>query len=464
MSVPIRLRLALVCAGLVAAIIIALGSLVYVRLEADLLGAVDDELRTRAEAVLSEAGVPILAISPTDVGDVFAQRVNRDGGVLASSPGIGSAMLPVGDLTTLNSERVVEGVLATPEEMAPVRLLAVPSPDGTVVIVGVTIDDQRTALATLLGQLGLALPVAVMLAAGVGWLVAGAALRPVEAMRVQAEAITGSEPDRRLPVPQTRDELQALGSSLNRMLERLQAAVERERRFVNDASHELRTPLANLKAELDLALRRSRTEPELKAAILSASEETDRLARLAEDLLVLARAEGGLLPIRREAIDVGSLVERTVTSFAGRASAVGVRLEVVVAEPLTTSIDPGRLRQAVGNLVDNAIRHSSTGGLVGVTLEQESTAFTITVADSGDGFPAAFLPRAFLPFSRADDGRSRVDGGSGLGLAIVGAVAQAHGGTVEARNRPGGGGEVVLRIPRAAVEPVAPRPGQGAAG
>ncbi len=456
MMLPIRLRLALVCAALVVALIVGLGAVVYVRLEADLLHAVDDELRTRAQAIVAEESDLTLEVSPTDVGDVFAQRVRRDGTVIASSPGTeGDAPLPIGDLARLDAERVTEGEVQTPEEIVPVRLLALPAPDGSVVITGVTIDDQRAALATLLGQLGLALPVAAVLAAGVGWLVAAAALRPVEAMRIEAEAITASEPERRLPVPGSRDELAALGTSLNRMLERLQEALERERRFVDDASHELRTPLANLRAELDLAIRRSRTPEELRAAVRSASEETERLSRLAEDLLVLARADGGRLPVRRERVDVGGLVRQTVGSFEGRATELGVRLVSLVGEAQVADVDRSSVRQAIGNLIDNAVQHAPRGSIVTVSVVTSSAGIAIKVADSGEGFPAAFLPRAFLPFSRADVARSRAGGGAGLGLAIVEAVASAHGGSVEARNRKEGGAEVIVVLP---AEKAAPKP------
>ena len=445
MTLPIRHRLALVCAGLVAALIVGLGALVYLRLEVDLTAATDDELQTRADALVND-GDPNIAVSATDVGDIFAQRVQRDGGVDASSPGFaGAPLLPISDLAALEQPRFVEATVPAPDEPVLARLLAVPAPDGTVVIVGVSFDDQRAALSTLLLELALALPVAVVLAGAVGWLVAGAALRPVERIRVEADAISGSEPDRRLPVPGTRDELSALGAGLNRMLERLQAAVERERRFVDDASHELRTPLANLKAELDLALARSRTEAELLSALRSAAEETDRLTRLAEDLLVLARADGGRLPIRREAVDVGQLVRETVDSFGGRVVSVGVTIETSVREPVTATVDPVRVRQAVGNLIDNSLRHTPPRGRITVTVKRNPAGITITVADSGDGFPAAFLPHAFEPFSRADAGRSRSDGGAGLGLAIARAVAEAHGGTAEARNLPRHGAEVALR-------------------
>ncbi len=448
MTLPIRHRLALVCAALVGSLIVALGAVVYLRLEADLVAAVDDELRTRAEALVEEGGEPSLTVSTTDVGDIFAQRVGRDGRVAASSPGFPTgALLPVAELATVDSPRVIERIVPAPDEPVLARLMAMPAPDGSVVIVGVSFDDQRAALATLLLELGLALPVAVTLAGAVGWLVAGAALRPVERIRVEAEAISGAEPDRRLPVPTTRDELSALGASLNRMLGRLQDAVERERRFVDDASHELRTPLANLKAELDLALGRARTRDELLTALRSAAEETDRLTRLAEDLLVLARADGGRLPIRREPVDLDRLVRETVDSFAGRVAVLGVTLEASVQAPVTATVDPARVRQAVGNLIDNSLRHTRPGGRVTVTVDRGPAGVTISVADSGDGFPPAFLPHAFEPFSRADASRSRSDGGAGLGLAIAQAVAEAHGGTVEARNLPHRGAEVALRVP-----------------
>jgi hypothetical protein len=231
------------------------------------------------------------------------------------------------------------------------------------------------------------------------------------------------------------------------MLERLEGAIERERRFVDDASHELRTPLANLRAELDLALRRARTTEELEAALRSASEETDRLVRLAEDLLVLARAKGARLPVRREELDPGELVRDIVGTFAGRASERGILLEHHEQDGLRASVDPLRIRQAVGNLIDNALRHTPPSGRVSVDLARRDGDLAITVADTGAGFSPTFVPRAFEPFSRDDAARTRTDGGAGLGLAIVRAIAEAHGGSVEVRNRAQGGAEVILSIP-----------------
>jgi signal transduction histidine kinase len=231
------------------------------------------------------------------------------------------------------------------------------------------------------------------------------------------------------------------------MLDRLEATADRERRFVADASHELRTPLANLKAELDLALRRARSPAELADALRSASEETDRLTRLAEDLLLLASADGGRLPMRREDVDVAGLIRETVESFASRAFSLGVALDVVAEDGARARLDTVRIRQALGDLIDNALRHTPAGGGVSVVASVDHGELSIEVADTGEGFASAYLPDAFEAFSRADAARSRQAGGAGLGLAIVFAIAAAHGGTVEARNRAEGGAVVVLRIP-----------------
>lgn len=168
---------------------------------------------------------------------------------------------------------------------------------------------------------------ALLIATAIGWWVAGAALRPVERMRHEAAAISADEPGRRLPIPDTEDEIARLGTTLNQMLERLEQMLERERRFVDDASHELRTPLGILRTELELALRRARSRKDLEAALRSAAEESERLTTLAEDLLVLARSDRGRLPVRKENVDVARLADEAVTRFDTRAQLGGVRIE-----------------------------------------------------------------------------------------------------------------------------------------
>jgi len=217
------------------------------------------------------------------------------------------------------------------------------------------------------------------------------------------------------------------------MLARLEAGLERERQFVADASHELRTPLASLKTELEVALRRPRSPDELEAALRSAAEEADRLARLADDLLVLA-ATGREARLHVEPIDARELLE----TVAGRFARNGRPIEVAAGSE-TIAGDRVRLEQALGNLVDNALRHGRG------TVRLEATGGWIRVTDEGPGFAPEFLPRAFDRFSRADEARTR--GGAGLGLALVDAVARAHGGTATARNREQGGAEVEISLP-----------------
>ena len=227
------------------------------------------------------------------------------------------------------------------------------------------------------------------------------------------------------------------------MLDRLETALEHERRFVADASHELRTPLGMLRTELELALRRERSAEELRAALVSASEETDRLARLAEDLLVLARADRGRLPLRVRQLAVAELLEDVRRRYAAQAAEAGRELAVGPVDGLEVDADATRLEQALGNLVDNALRHGR--GPIGLEATARSGVLELHVVDRGPGLPADFVPRAFERFSRADE--ARTGPGSGLGLAIVQVIARAHGGVAGAADRPDGGADVWLALP-----------------
>lgn len=443
MGLRIRTRLTLASAGLVAVILVAAGVFVYVRFEADLRETVDLGLRSRADALLSSGNPSLTSAGLIESDEAFAQILSADGDVLESTPGVTAAAIRPGDVRVARFE---DTNARTVEEVVPARVLLVPLDDRRVLVVGASLEDQEEALARLAALLLIGGPAALALVVIVVWLIVGAALRPVEAMRSEAAAISASEPDRRLPVGETDDELARLGRTLNEMLDRLQRALERERRFVDDASHELRTPLANLKAELDLSIRRARTPDELEAALRSAAEETDRLVRLAEDLLVLARAKGGKLPVRREPVDAAALIRDIVATFEGRASERGLSLDDKAEDGMRADVDPLRMRQAIGNLIDNALRHAPRGGRVSVALARANDELTISVSDSGPGFSPEFLAEAFEPFTRDDAARSRSDGGAGLGLAIVRAIAEAHGGSAEARNT-ALGAEVVLRFP-----------------
>jgi two-component system, OmpR family, sensor kinase len=286
------------------------------------------------------------------------------------------------------------------------------------------IGDRDEVLAALLALLLVVGPLALLLAAFAGYRLAGAALRPVESMRREAAEISAETSGRRLPVPEARDEVRRLGETLNEMLERLDEGLLRERRFVADAGHELRTPLALLRTELELALRRPRSPEELASAIRSATEEVERLIRLAEALLLLDSSGGAALRVGE--LDAGELLDAVARRFAARAAAADRTIEVEGGGSFRGDRD--RLEQALGGLVDNALTHGK--GKVRLEAEREGDSIVLRVSDEGHGFPDDFLPRAFERFSRADE--ARTSGGAGLGLAIVDAVARAHGGRASA--------------------------------
>lgn len=450
MPLPIRTRLTLVSTVLMAVVISALGVFLYTRLQASMDAAVDDRLRDRAESLVDDAGGGPMVPSPwtADPGDAFIQVYAADGSLIESSPDVAAGPLLTRDeVIGVTARRSIGASVTTTEETIPARILVTPLAGGATLLVGTAIQDEQETLGRLVPLLLVGGPLAVILASIVGWLVAGAALRPVERMRLEAEAISGADLDRRLIVPRSGDEVSRLGDSLNGMIGRLEMTVIRERRFVDDASHELRTPLANLRAELDLALSRPRSTDELELALRSAAEEAERLTRLAEDLLVLARAEDGRLPVRRERQSIAPLLRATVASFAGRASAADITLVVDVDDLVEAGVDGVRIRQALSNLLDNAIRHTPPGGRITVAGVVTDSRLSITVTDTGTGFDPAFLAHAFEPFSRADAARGRAGGGTGLGLPIVRVILEAHDGSVEARNLPVGGAAVEMRLP-----------------
>jgi two-component system, OmpR family, sensor kinase len=226
------------------------------------------------------------------------------------------------------------------------------------------------------------------------------------------------------------------------MLDRLEAALAQERRFVSDASHELRTPLASLRTELELALRRPRPAAELRTALASAAEETERLSQVADDLLVLARADGGRLPVNPEPVPAAQLLAEVTERFGAEAAQAGRAIDLQAEDRLEVVVDRLRASQALGNLVDNALRHGR--GRIRLVARRAGGRAELHVQDEGPGFPEGFVGHAFDRFSRADPARQGP--GAGLGLAIVGVIADAHGGSAHAANR-NGGADVWLELP-----------------
>jgi heavy metal sensor kinase len=449
-------RLTLAFALAMAVVLTATGAFVYLRMKTELESTVDSGLRSRGSdvaAMVQEADVGLTRSgrSPlTERGENLAQVLSAGGRVLDATPRYRSHPL----ITRSELRRALRRAVFLERRHvhgldSPVRLLAAPvraRDKQMVAVVGALLDDRDEALRRLLVLLVIGGPIALLLASLAGYGVAAAALRPVESMRREAAEVSVREPGRRLPVAPARDEIGRLGATLNDMLARLEAAFERERSFVSDASHELRTPLSILRTELELALRRGRSEDELRAALRSAAEETDRLTQLAEDLLVLARSDQGELPLRTEEVGAAELLEGARGRHLRRAAESGrtLRLEGPEDGDVRVVADRARVEQALGNLVENALRHGR--GDVVLSAARVDRAVELHVRDSGPGFPPGFLPSAFERFTRADAGRT--GGGAGLGLAIVAAIASAHGGRAAASNRPEGGADAWIRLPR----------------
>jgi signal transduction histidine kinase len=438
--VPIRLRLTLAFTAVMAVVLAATGLFLYTRLESALDRTINQGLRSRAAVVTAlaqQSDTGLREANQPGLGGGLAQVLDRRGTVIDSTPGL--ARRPLVSPSRLGfSARSVGG-----ERM---RVLAVPvnaQDKKLVVVVGASLEPRTSALADLRQQLLLGGPIALLLASVAGYLLAAAALRPVERMSERAVTISAASLGRRLPVPRAQDEISRLGRRLNEMLARLESALERERGLVANASHELRTPLALMKTEIELALAEPESAPELAAALRSAAEETDRLSQLTDDLLLLARIDSGTLPLRRAQVPVRQLLDAVATRFGRRAADAGREITVIADPDLQALADRRRLEQALSNLVENALRYGA--GTVRLEATQLDGSLLLHVRDQGAGFPPAFLPRAFDRFSRSDGARGPT--GTGLGLAIVAAIAGAHGGTAEAKNSPGGGADVTLALP-----------------
>jgi two-component system OmpR family sensor kinase len=446
---PIRLRLTLVFALTMAVVLLLAGWLVYARVSSNLGNALDEQLRSRAQdvsaLVLREGSLKSTHTTLIERGETFAELLNVNGSVVDATNPVGRTPLLPPELARALRGPVFINRSSVPGLDEPARMLALPLQRGQsrlVLVVGATRANRTETLLSLRNAFLIGGPLALILASLAGYGLAGAALRPIEAMRRRAAAISASSLDDRLPVPPSGDEVSRLGETLNEMLRRIGDGLARERRFVADASHELRTPLALLKTELELALRRSRSTEELEAAIRSAAEDTERLSRIADDLLLLARAEQGRVPLRREPVDVADILETVANRFRSRAELERRDLSVTTDDdPLVVSADRTLLEQALANMVDNAFTHGA--GRVTLKAEQRNGSAELHVLDEGTGFPADFLHHAFERFSRAQ--KPQADG-TGLGLAIVETIAEAHEGDARAANANGGGADVWITL------------------
>lgn len=315
------------------------------------------------------------------------------------------------------------------------------------------LGDVRLPLSHLRLALLLLAPVAVGVSSLGGYWLAGRALAPVDEITRLAREIEASQLSRRLPAPPVQDEIGRLVETFNQMIGRLEGSFEGMKRFTADASHELRSPLATLQGTVEVALSQPREPDEYRAALRSVGEEVERLRRIVEDLLVLARADARRLPLEREPVRLDVITGEVAESLAEQSAAAGVRLAVTAVRPVTVLGDERWLRQLVFNLAENAIKFTAAAPPVGRDPEVRLAVSTddgvsLSVLDSGPGIPEEDLGRVFERFYRADSARTQGPaGGFGLGLSIAAWVVQAHGGTIQALRRREGGTEMRVRLP-----------------
>jgi signal transduction histidine kinase len=315
------------------------------------------------------------------------------------------------------------------------------SPSGRfTILVGAGSEGVEATVKTVAILLAVAAPIVIAVSAAATYLLVGRSMRSVDAIRARVADISTSDLTERVPVPEHRDEISALATTMNEMLERIEAGHSAQRRFVGDASHELRSPLATIISALEVAA----AHPELLDQDLASTTlmpEAQRMRDLVEDLLLLARADERGLTLRRDDVDLDDLV-------AGEA----IRLERETQLAVRTDLTPTRLvgdasglSRVVRNLLENATRHAESR--IDAAVRPQSGGALLTIGDDGPGIPAAERVRVFDRFVRLDSDRSRSGGGSGLGLAIVSEIVAAHHGSVTIEDRPGGGTLVVVQLP-----------------
>ena len=418
-----------VLATLVAVIAVGISAVaLLVVLRHSLERAGDDAAKTRVQdlAALATSGtLPALLTVPND--EDIAQVVDASGAVLAGSTGhTGRGIATFAPEGTAPVVRMVRDV-PDDNELIDFRVWAkrAQTSDGPVTVyIGTSLDSVNETIATVRRVLLLILPPLLALLAVASWVLVGRALRPVEAIRAEVADISGRALDRRVPVPPNRDEIGRLASTMNEMLDRLQAASERQRKFVADASHELQSPIAALRTQLEVAIAQPATT-DWAATSSDLLAESRHMERLVRDLLFLARSDGEESVRRIEPVDLDDIVLEEATRLRSSAR-VGVDASGVSAAPLSGNRD--ELTRLVRNLLENAEHHAESR--VRIRLSAEGHEIILVVEDDGPGVPPAERERIFQRFTRLDEARSRHNGGTGLGLAIVKEITERHGGTV----------------------------------
>ncbi|HVK40517.1 MAG TPA: ATP-binding protein [Candidatus Kapabacteria bacterium] len=455
----ITTRLTFAYTAVFALIIAAVMATIYMRFAADMQDDIDAELRSYTDFVLSEIGSP-----GRTLGETFAkmQSATTEASLRFRSMRLvlldedtviyeRSRRVPIQDLLdTLSAGGALRrGYRSVKLRGIPCRAFSRTAPfdstGNTAMVVVTSLENYTESVDQMEVLLALSALFALLAAGAGGWLIARRALAPVASMTTAAAQISSSNLDRRVPVGRSHDELSMLAGTFNDMIERLQQSFESQRRFIADASHDIRTPIAVIRGELELLQRRIKGEPPTRDALDRAIAELDRLNQLANDLLLLARAEAGQLPQARQQERLDELLAESASSLRRLASQKDVAIKVDIYDAAEVRCDPQMLRRAVSNLIENAIKFSPASMSVRTSLFVTGRRASIVIIDRGEGIPPKDLPRIFDRFYRGD--RSRGHRGTGLGLTIAKAIIEDHGGTVHIASELGVGTTITVTLP-----------------
>ena len=460
----IRARLTLWYTSLLTLSFLLLGGAGYLLLSYTLSQEADAALRGVAQTLAEREGGRAESLIPGEIDEIFRQffgfspldqyfeRFAPPDRLRPGAPPPGGGKIPLTQEAIKNASRG----LPTFETMKglspyPVRVLTWPVVRGGrvsgLIQVGISRENlEKTRGGFLLIMAGM-LPVALLLAGGGGWVLARKALKPVDRMTETARRISAEHLDRQVQGSGAGDELDRLARTLNEMLGRLNLAFQEIRQFSADASHELQTPLTVLKGEIEVGLRSPRKPEEYQAILRSALEETDRIARLVEGLLLLSRSDAGVLRMDRRPVEMKNLVEEMIDAVRPLALSRSVRLQVESPEPVQIMGDPDHLRRLFLNLVDNGIKYTPAGGFVEVSLHKDDRWAYFRIRDSGAGIAPEDREKIFRRFYRTERARSQGGSGSGLGLAIAKSIAKAHGGRIQVESAEGKGSLFTVLLP-----------------
>jgi heavy metal sensor kinase len=450
-------------AALLAASIALLIAVLYVGLGIILRDNFDEQVRSKSALALTgirfEAGEAMLdpgtAANLTD-DEHFVRLTALDGrSLLDTSESLGGVPIRQEHIAAALAGRTELFTQSLPGDKLTVVAAPVRDSSGAAVAVlevGQSRQDIEDVLRALLIVAAVATPFMLGLAAAGGYLLAGRALAPVDAITRLAAKIHGEELDARLNLDLPEDELGRLARTFDAMLARIERDYDRQRRFTADAAHELRTPLSLMRTQIDLALAKERPPAEYREALLGLDGDVRRMSELVAALLALARADTGRLPLQPARFALDATIGLVLEQQAGAAATAHVELRNEAA-PAVMEADEDLIVQLLLNLTDNAVTATAPGGWVAAGCEAGDGVARLWVADNGAGIPAAELARVFDRFYRVDSGRTRGSGGLGLGLSICRAIVQAHQGTIALTSEPGRGTRVEVTLPSASSSP-----------